>query len=248
VSPPPDRSAPRLFTRQALATGAEVTLEPGPSRHLANALRRKAGDLVTLFDGSGGEYTGSITAIERGSVRVQVRGHDPIDREAALPVFLGLAVSRGERMDYAVQKSTELGVAELFPLLTERTEVRLKSDRLEKKRQHWQQIAYSACEQCGRNRPPVVHGPQPLFQWLTAAPGDCRLVLHHRSTESLAATPRPDSACLLIGPEGGLSDLEISAALEAGFTPLQLGPRVMRTETAPVAALAVLQFHWGDLQ
>ena len=175
-------------------------------------------------------------------------GHDPIDREAALPIYLGLAVSRGERMDYAVQKSTELGVAELFPLLTERTEVRLKADRFEKKRQHWQTIAYSACEQCGRNRPPVIHTPQPLLQWLSTAPGDCRLVLHHRSSDTLADTPRPESASLLIGPEGGLTDAEIEAALGAGFAPLRLGPRVMRTETAPVAALAVLQFHWGDLQ
>jgi 16S rRNA (uracil1498-N3)-methyltransferase len=247
VNPPPERSTPRVFTRQALATGAELTLEAGSSRHLASALRRKPGDLVTLFDGRGGEYTASITGIDRGVVRVQVQAHDPVDREPSLEVFLGLAVSRGERMDYAVQKSTELGVAALFPLLTERTEVRLKTDRFEKKRRHWQEIAYSACEQCGRNRPPLVHAPQALSQWLDKAPGACRLVLHHRSADGLADVPRPGSISLLIGPEGGLSDGEIDAALAAGFSPLRLGPRVMRTETAPVAALAVLQFHWGDL-
>lgn len=248
MRPPPDLPAPRIFTRQALAIDAVIRLEPGPGRHLAGALRRKPGDPVILFDGSGGEYQAIITDVDRGTVQAQVQGFQSIDREASLPVFLGLAVSRGERMDYAVQKSTELGVSELFPLLTERTEVRLKPDRLEKKQRHWQEIANSACEQCGRNRPPQVHMAQPLSAWLSTAPGHCKLVLHHRSKASLADLEPPESACLLVGPEGGLSAEEIAAAEAAGFESLALGPRVLRTETAPVAALAVLQYQWGDLQ
>lgn len=222
-------------------------LEEGPSRHLAAALRLQPGSAVVLFNGRGGEYRAEIIKLTRKSVTVAVASFDSRDRESTLPVVLGLAVSRGERMDYAIQKCTELGVAEVFPLQTERTEVKLRGDRLQRKREHWQQVAISACEQCGRNRPPRVHPLQNLAGWLGSTTASCRLVLHHRSDSGLAGLPEPGEVALLIGPEGGLAPAEIEAAEAAGFQALTLGPRVLRTETAPVAALSVIQFLWGDM-
>ncbi len=246
MSPAPD--APRFFTEQALSCGDELTLEAGPSRHIAGALRLREGAALRLFNGSGGEYLAHITAIDKQAVSVAVSDFHAEDREAELPVTLGIGISRGERMDLVVQKSTELGVSAIQPLVTERTEVRLKGEREQKKRRHWQQVAISACEQCGRNRVPEVAEPLALARWLAGANADLKLVLHHRSEQRLGALPAPASIALLVGPEGGLSATEVSAAEQAGFQSLALGPRILRTETAPLAALAILQFHWGDLQ
>ncbi len=240
--------APRFFTEQALAAGSVLTLEPGPSRHIAGALRLREGAELTLFNGRGGEYLAQITAVAKQAVTVAVKSFSDAECEARLPITLCVGISRGERMDLVVQKSTELGVAAIQPLVTERTEVRLKGERQRKKWQHWQQVAISACEQCGRNRLPVIAEPLTLDHWLPAAGGSLKLVLHHRSPEGLGERPAPASVDLLVGPEGGLSPAEIALAGKAGFQPLALGPRVLRTETAPLAALAILQFHWGDMQ
>jgi 16S rRNA (uracil1498-N3)-methyltransferase len=150
-------------------------------------------------------------------------------------------------MDWIVQKATELGVIALTPLFTERTEVKLAGDRAAKKFHHWQQIAISACEQCGRNRLPVIHALQELDHWLASTEADRKFVLHHRADSIGWAGDKPDSIALLVGPEGGLGDNEIGAAELAGFQSLRLGPRILRTETAPVAAIAILQAHWGDM-
>ena len=171
-----------------------------------------------------------------------------MERESSLTLTLGLAISRGDRMDYAIQKSTELGVTAVVPLLTERTEVRLKGERQAKKLRHWRQIAISACEQCGRNRLPTIHDIQPLSGWLGTVPDGSRLLLHPRAQYGIGDVEAPAAAVLLVGPEGGFSDREVDAATAAGFRPFALGPRVLRTETAPVAALAILQYCWGDLQ
>lgn len=243
---PPD--APRIYTPQELAEGAELALDEAAARHVAGALRLKPGAGLRLFNGGGGEYAARIGAVDRRQVRVTVGNFLDFECESPLPITLGLAISRGERMDYAIQKATELGVTAIQPLITERTEVRLKGEREQKKRRHWQQVATSACEQCGRNRIPQVHMALTLGEWLERAAGDCRLVLHHRADTGLAAMATPQSVDLLVGPEGGLSAPEIEAALGAGFSPLALGPRVMRTETAPVAVLSILQFHWGDMR
>jgi 16S rRNA (uracil1498-N3)-methyltransferase len=146
-----------------------------------------------------------------------------------------------------IQKATELGVAAISPLYTERTEVRLRGEREERKRQHWRQVTVSACEQCGRSILPMVHEPLPLSQWLQNADGERRFVLHHRATAAPRGTHAPACISLLVGPEGGLSEMEIGAAENAGFESLALGPRVLRTETAPLAALAILQARWGDM-
>ncbi|MCB1705797.1 MAG: 16S rRNA (uracil(1498)-N(3))-methyltransferase [Halioglobus sp.] len=237
----------RIHTTQRLGPGAVVLLEPEPSRHLARALRLGVGDTLTLFDGRGGEYPAEITAVDKKQVQVVTGEHVQCERESPLDIHLGIAVSRGDRMDWVVQKATELGVTALTPLLTEHTGVKLSGERAGKKIQHWQQIAISACEQCGRNRPPVVHALQAQSQWLASTSAEQKFVLHHRATAHAHAGLAPTSIALLVGPEGGLSEAEISAAEQAGFAALRLGPRVLRTETAPLAAIAILQSHWGDM-
>jgi 16S rRNA (uracil1498-N3)-methyltransferase len=236
----------RIYTTRKLHSNELVDLEPEPSRHLARVLRLGVGDALTLFDGHGGEFEGHITAIGKKSVQVLTGAHRQTERESHLEIHLGIAVSRGERMDWIVQKATELGVTSLSPLRSEHSGVRLEGDRASKKILHWQQIALSACEQCGRNRPPVIHPLQALNLWLASTVAERKYVLHHRA-DNIETGHAPTSIALLVGPEGGLSESEITAAGQAGYTALRLGPRVLRTETAPVAAIALLQGRWGDM-
>jgi 16S rRNA (uracil1498-N3)-methyltransferase len=224
-----------------------VELEPAPSQHLSRVLRMKEGDAIILFDGKGGQYPARISAIRRASLLAITGDFEAIERESGLCLHLGIALSRGERMDWVVQKATELGVTSIAPLATERTAVKLSAQREDKKLRHWQQIASSACEQCGRNRLPQIIPPQTLEQWLPGVRADARLVLHHRAGNTHPGHLAPTSAALLVGPEGGLSAAEIASAELAGFRCLQLGPRVLRTETAPLAAIAILQARWGDM-
>lgn len=238
----------RVFTDQPLIIGQEVTLNSQVSRHLATVLRLNAGDAVTLFNGSGGEYLSTLTLSNHKSVIAHIESFNAIERESPLRIHLGIGLSRGDRMDWVIQKATEVGVAEITPLFTERTEVKLKADRQNKKYNHWQQIIISACEQCYRNQLPQLHSPRPLHDWLDDVQSEQKLVLHHRSDNGVDQI-RPllaSSAALLIGPEGGLADKEINAAMANNFQTLTLGPRVLRTETAPVVAISVLQSLWGD--
>lgn len=245
---------PRIYTPQPLSCDNSVVLDGSGARHLSSALRMKAGQAIILFNGEGGEYAAELTQVSKNTVTAAVLEHLEINRESPLKLHLAIGVSRGERMDLIVQKATELGATEITPLFTERTEVKLSGDRLEKKVRHWQQIAISACEQCQRNLVPQVNRPTPLTQWLSQPENhsqDLKLVLHHRTEKSLADLSREEQSaaelCLLVGPEGGLGEGEIEAAIASGFLPLTLGPRVLRTETAPLAAISILQYLWGDM-
>ena len=241
---------PRIFTDQPLSSGANLALTGSAARHLSSALRMSVGQEITLFNGRGGEFAATLTSTAKSQVDVSIGDCREIDRESPLRLHLAIAVSRGERMDWIVQKATELGVTEITPLFSERTEVKLNGDRLEKKLRHWQQVSISACEQCQRNIVPIINNALTLDQWLSQADGDSeqlKLVLHHRSDKTLAQHQAPKSVCLLVGPEGGLSDNEISRAMDKGFAALTLGPRVMRTETAPLAAISIMQSVWGDM-
>lgn len=238
---------PRIYCAQPLAANASVALDPGPSQHLSRVLRMKTGDALTLFDGRGGEYPATITAISKKQVTANTGEHLNREAESPLSIHLGIAISRGERMDWVVQKATELGVTEITPLLSERTEVKLVGERADKKLRHWQNIASSACEQCGRNRVPVIHSLTGVDHWLASCTAERRFVLHHRAMEIDTGAETPGSVALLIGPEGGLSPEEIERAESSGFQSLRLGPRVLRTETAPLAAITLLQAWWGDL-
>ncbi len=238
---------PRIYTGQPLQAGTAVELELGQSQHLCRVLRLKVGAHLILFNGSGGQYPATISTIDRKSVIATTGNFEATERESGLYLQLGIAISRGEKMDWVVQKATELGVSSIVPLVSERTAVRLKGERENKKLRHWQQIATSACEQCGRNRLPQILPPLTLEQWLQSVQADTRLVLHHTASNTDPGSSTPSSIALLVGPEGGLSPAEITAAEQAGFSSLQLGPRVLRTETAPLAAIAILQARWGDM-
>ena len=239
----------RLHVPQALCAGLELPLPEGAARHV-QVLRLQPGDALTLFDGRGGQWSAEVLAMDRKSVSARVLRHQPVDCELARPVTLALGMPANERMDSLVEKATELGVARIVPLVCERSVLRVAGDRAERKAAHWQAIAVSACEQSGRNRVPVVAAPQALKDWLAqdAAEAAPRL----RGMLSFAAHARPLRALLggaadgalpltlLSGPEVGLSDAEAALAERQGFLPINLGTRVLRADTAPLAALAGL--------
>lgn len=239
---------PRVYSPQTMAIGDCIELETGAARHLTSALRMNSGQLVTLFNGQGGEYTAELVEAKKGKATVRIAAFDQTNRESSLSIHLAIGISRGERMDWIMQKATELGVSEITPLFTERCEVKLSGDRLHKKVGHWQQVAISACEQSQRNKVPSVNTPIKLEQWQQGCKASLKLVLHHRTDQSLSNMRQPSGPiALLIGPEGGLSEREIEQAISLDFSPLVLGPRVLRTETAPLAAISILQSLWGDM-
>ena len=243
---------PRFHCPAPLATGAEIHLPRGAARHVQMP-RLQPGDGITLFHGGqgddapGGEFDATVLRMGRSDVRVQVGAHHAIEREAPRAVHLLAGITANERMDWLVEKATELGVASITPLVAERSVLKLKGERAEKKLAHWQAVAVAACEQCGRNRVPVVHDAVDLAGWLRAqatspAPGT-RLLLSLRAGNGplhAAAGAGTGAVVFLSGPEGGLSAAEEDLALAQGFAPVTLGPRVLRAETAPLAALAAL--------
>jgi 16S rRNA (uracil1498-N3)-methyltransferase len=239
----------RVYVDAPLAAGTRVTLEGGAARHVTRVLRLRVGEALTLFNGSGGEYAASIEQSQGGRVAVAVGEQRAIERESPLALTLAQGVSRGERMDLVVQKATELGVSGLVPVLTERSVVRLTAQQADRRLNHWRAIAAAACEQSGRNRLPAIAAAVPLTDFLrSGTDGVTRLLLSPGAGATLADVPRPVTAVtVLIGPEGGLAQAEQEAAVAAGFKPVRLGPRVLRTETAAIAALTLLQREFGDL-
>ena len=234
----------RFFIDAPLSLG-EHDLPEAQAHYIGRVLRMAPGAAVQLFDGSGREFVGQLLEVGKKSVRVQLDEVKPGQAESPLRIHLGQGLSRGERMDWAIQKATELGVAEITPIVTERCEVRLKDERADKRLAHWRQVAISACEQCGRSTVPPVHAPVTLAQWLASTEADLKLVLHPVAAP-LTQHATPTRLAFLIGPEGGLNDAEVEHALQQGFHAARLGPRVLRTETAPVVALSVAQQLWGD--
>ena len=237
---------PRFHCPAPLIPGEEIALPPGAARHV-QVLRMQPGDAITLFhgsiDGPGGEFEATVTRMGRSEVLARIGTHHAVEREAARAVHLLAGITANERMDWLVEKATELGVASITPLLAERSVLKLKGERADKKLAHWQAVAVAACEQCGRNRVPTLHPAQTLADWLQAPPQDGqRLLLSLRpGTQPLhAAAPGHTGLVFLSGPEGGLSGTEEDLALAHGFAPVTLGPRVLRAETAPLAALAAL--------
>jgi len=240
---------PRIYHPASLNRGQLIELDGQAAVHLTRVLRLRAGDALCLFNGEGGEFASRLVEVGRRTARIEVGAFTAQDVESKLALVLAQGVSRGERMDYTVQKAVELGVSRILPLETVRSTVNLGGERRARRQLHWQGVVNAACEQSGRNRVPVIEPVRGLADWLTEVadePG-LKLVLHHRTEQSLAGLPPPEGpVTLLIGPEGGLSEGEIEAALACGFQPLRLGPRVLRTETAALAAMSVLQWLWGD--
>ncbi len=235
----------RVYLAQQLTSGSSITLEGESAHYLTKVLRLKTGDSFNPFNGTDGEFSAEILNLDRNRLTACI--NDPVSNTAdpELIINLGLGLSRGERMDYGIQKSTELGVSSITPLITVRGEVKLSQDRLIKKLQHWRKVAISACEQCGRNTVPEINPPCTLSDWVKEYyPG---VVLDHRGTGNLANQPFENHINLVVGPEGGLSDEELEIAQQNQYTVLKLGPRTLRTETAPVVALSVIQFLLGDI-
>lgn len=248
-------SKARIYIDMPLVTGQELRLDAAPANHLANVLRRGEGAPVVLFNGLGGEYHGCLSLVRKKEVRVKLDTFIDENRASPLRVHLGQVMIKGERMDYALQKATELGVGEITPLVSERCEVRLKGDRLQKKVSHWRRVVQSACEQCQSNLVPKVNMPQSVQSWLAEREETLRWVCHPRldelaaeqdSTVQNSGAQHVDSAALFIGAEGGLTKEEVMQACEVHFIPQLFGPRVLRAETAPLVALSLLQMHFGD--
>lgn len=237
----------RLYTDQPLAPETDVVLEERRGHYLQRVLRLRPGDGLVLFNGDGADYAAELVGGPKAAVTVRVNARLPAAAESPLPLVLVQAVGKGDRMDYALQKSTELGVSAVQPLFTERTDVRLSGARLERRMAHWRAVIVAACEQCGRARVPELRLALTLDEWLAAAPGGDRLVLAPEAERPLASiVSGPGGIELLVGPEGGLSEQELVRLAAAGCTAVRLGPRVLRTESAGPAAVAVLQAMAGD--
>lgn len=240
----------RLYFPGAIADHGECHVVAGQAHHVIHVLRLQVGAALTLFDGRGGEYVALIKRLDKSGLTLSVAERREVNRESPLGVVLAQGISSGERMDYTVQKCVELGITAIQPLTTQRSLVRLTSERADKRVGHWQSVAAAACEQCGRNVVPGILPVQPLMKWLGAAQSsreNARYLLSPHANTRLRELARPQGTlALLVGPEGGWNPDETSAAVGAGFIPLTLGPRVLRTETAAVAALAALQAVWGD--
>jgi len=239
---------PRFYTDALLRAGGVAELSEEAAHHAVHVLRMRSGEALTLFNGRGGEYGGRVAGIERLRVTVDVLAHRQIERESPLAVTLVQGVSAGEKMDFTVQKATELGVATMQPVVAARSTGRIAGERAAQKRAHWQRVVIAACEQCGRNRVPVVLAPVSLEEYCRSAVTGTGLLLSPEAQLVLreAASRLQGAATLAAGPEAGFTAAEEAMLAQAGFVPVRLGPRVLRTETAALAALAALNALAGD--
>jgi len=237
----------RLYLDTPLVTDQTIMISGEPLNYLANVLRLKTGAKLSVFNGQGGEYQATINELSKREAQLTIGDFQSNDSESPLAITLVQGVSRGERMDFTLQKATELGVQRIIPLFTERCTVNLKGERLEKRIKHWQGTIRSACEQSGRNTLPQLETTQTLNTFLEQEHDPCRILLDPESTQTLnSISPTDDAITILIGPEGGFSDKERQQAYNKGYQGIQLGPRILRTETAALATISSIQTLWGD--
>ena len=237
---------PRIFCDVRLGPGAQFSLAPDAAQHVSKALRLKPGDALTVFDGRGGEYDASIQRIERDRVDVKVGAFHDVEREARLAVGLAQGLPEADKMDWVIQKAVELGVAWIQPLVCDRSVVRLSAERAARREAHWQRVVRAACEQSGRNQVPELRPTLPFMAWIAEPAAGPRWMLSPHAASIAAHAPPASPLELLVGPEGGLSERERELALHKGCESVALGPRILRTETAPIAALAAIHALWGD--
>jgi len=239
---------PRIYHPSPVQAHSEFALSEDAANHVGRVLRMTAGQALTLFDGSNQCFAAEIVRVDKKSVQVRVSAGQIEDRESPLHLHLGQVISRGEKMEFTIQKSIELGVNVITPLFSERCGVKLDGERLAKKMQQWQKIAIAACEQCGRNVVPEIRNPMPLEAWCAEQDDSLKLNLHPRAKDSINTLSLSTQRIrLLIGPEGGLSADEIAMTTGYQFTDILLGPRVLRTETTALTAITALQVRFGDL-
>lgn len=240
---------PRFYCPSSLPLTGSFDLPPDAAHHASRVLRLREGDTVEIFDGNGNERQGVIADLSGKRVVIAGLTVTDIARESPLPTLLAQSLLSSEKMDWVIQKATELGVTEIQPLSTERSVAKLSAERAEKRMEHWQQVAISACEQCGRNLLPVIHAPLDIMAWLRQMQGssDSKFLFLPQGATALHEQEKPKGkVALLIGAEGGFSPAESETALHCGFSPIRMGARVLRTETAAIAGLAALQTLWGD--
>ena len=239
----------RFYSAENLAIGATVKLSENAASHATRVLRLNEGDLINLFNGDGFDYACELVLVKKSEVLAKVKSSVALNSESPLNITLLQGISSGDRMDYTIQKAVELGVKQIQPIATERSVVKLSAERAEKRMEHWQNVVISACEQCGRATIPAVSAPKTLANWLsTNLQSDAtRILLNPIGAKRLAELAKPGSETqLLIGAEGGLSNAEIDTAISQGFQSVILGPRILRTETAALAAMSVMHALWGD--
>jgi 16S rRNA (uracil1498-N3)-methyltransferase len=236
----------RLWVDLPLRTGDTVTLPMETAHYVLNVLRLRVGSVLNIFNGQGGEYQAVLSEIYKKTVVLVIGEHLPVARESDLSLTLVQAISRPEHMDYTIQKAVELGVSRIIPVVTERSPP-LDKDKISKRLQHWQKIIYSACEQCGRNQVPTLETVQPLTLWLAHPLIGLSILLEPTASQALRTLTQPQQVTVLVGAEGGLTEPEITQALQAGYTSIRLGSRILRTETAAIAILAICQAQWGDI-
>jgi 16S rRNA (uracil1498-N3)-methyltransferase len=238
---------PRFFVDLPLSPGAKIDLPLVPAHHAARVLRLVKGAEVVLFNGQGGEYPAVLEWVDKDGVSARCREWRDAERESPIDIRLAQGISSGERMDYTLQKAVELGVTAIQPLAMRRSVVKLTAERAARRVEHWQGIVMSACEQCGRNRLPEVAPPLDIPQWLATAPAGMKLFLSPEAEATLKDLPPPQGPVWLVaGPEGGFETDESALISDFGFIPVRLGPRILRTETAALAAVAAMQTLWGD--
>ena len=239
---------PHIYQSSAIAVNTPLSLDDDAAGHIGRVLRMKVGEQVSIFNGEGGEFLSEIIEVSKKSVVVMPLEFNSHDVESPLKIHLGQCVSRGDKMDFTIQKSVELGITEITPIFSQRCGVKLSGDRLEKKHQQWQKIAIAAAEQSGRNFVPTVHSPVDLKSWLEQQTAAIKLTLHPRAEHSIKTITVPDDGVrFLVGPEGGFTDDEITQTKQQAFVDIRLGPRVLRTETAALTVLSALQLQFGDL-
>jgi 16S rRNA (uracil1498-N3)-methyltransferase len=241
---------PRVHVAQPLQSGHDVLLPEQAGEHIARVLRLERGHPLILFNGDGCEYDATLASLARRAVSAEVVAVRTVDRESPLPLTLAQGIARGEKMDWILQKATELGIARIVPIVTERTEVKLDEERAERRMLHWTQVIAGACEQSGRARLPLLDPPQRLDRWLGGLAADASLRLALLPDGDVVARALPTmthGATLCVGPEGGFSENDVTMLRQSGFLGLRLGPRILRTETVGIAALAALQALQGDL-
>jgi 16S rRNA (uracil1498-N3)-methyltransferase len=240
---------PRIYQSAQLSSGLQLILTPQATNHVARVLRLPIGAMVTVFNGAGGEYLAKIKTITKKEVIVELEKFIPLAVESSLSIHLGQGISKGEKMDWVIQKATELGVHEITPLLSKRCDVKLTQDRWDKRLQHWQAVAISACEQCGRDKIPVINSPKTIQGWIIQSFPGIKIIFHPYESEKLNGFPQHiQQANLLIGPEGGFDESEVEFAKQNGFKSMALGPRILRTETAAMVGIAIFQSYFGDMK
>ena len=238
----------RVFCDMTLGPGAQFALVPDAAQHVSRALRLKTGDSIVVFDGRGGEYDAALTRVDRDRVDVKVGGWRDTDREPTIPLGLVQGLPEADKMDWIIQKAVELGVSWVQPVVCERSVVRIAGERAERRAAHWKRVAIAACEQSGRNVVPEVRAVVPFTTWIATAAQASRWMLLPHAPALTAHAPPQGPIELVVGPEGGFSDRELDLAQTTGCESVSLGPRVLRTETAPLAALAAMHALWGDFR